>query len=685
LLGRDIPDAPALDPQSSQTRLLILIADLFRRQSQPMVVILEDLHWASSENLIILERLAPLVAEIPLMLIGSYRDDERPELRDRLPQLRFLRLKRLTQAGIAALSESILGAAGHQPHVLDFLQRETEGNAFFLVEVVRALAERAGELSKIGSTTLTEGIVARGMRDIIQRRLNRAPDSTRPLLRLAAVAGRELDLEVLRTAEQADLDSWLTLCVNAAILEAHEDSWRFSHDKLREGVVAEIPAHELPLFHQRIAEAIESVYAESPELIPALAHHYRQAGVRDKAIHYLALAAEQARAKFANQEAVNLYQLALGQIHTAEDPIAVQLYEGMGHVLSLMGHHDDALSAFQAAMERISSDDRIRKSRLFRQMAKIGIAQHLHQNAVNIYDQAELVLGAQSSEAGWWEEWLNVNLDRFTLYYWMYAIDAMEAVSVKIRPILEQYGTPVQRSHFAAYMGTLVLRRQRFAGVLDEAVAFGYEGLAAAEESGDISQISWVHFLLGFITLWNRQLDIAQIELETALELARRTGDVMIQSRALTYLTIVCRKRGQIDGVRHYAPLALEVASLAHMPEYIAMAQANLAWASQREGDIVTAEALASVAVVGMRITPQGKMTPWVANWPLMRVRLLQGNIAESIELARELLNPVIQPQPDDMAAELEAAIRAWDSDDTDAAAQHFEQACSLARVEGYL
>ena len=84
---------------------------------------------------------------------------------------------------------------------------------------------------------LPDRVLAGGVQEVIQRRLGRVPASARPLLQLAAVAGRELDLGVVRgMAPDTDLDGWLAACAHAAVLEVSGERWRFAHDKLREGI-----------------------------------------------------------------------------------------------------------------------------------------------------------------------------------------------------------------------------------------------------------------------------------------------------------------------------------------------------------------------------------------------------------------------------------------------------------------
>ncbi len=197
LLGRDVADAPKLEGEAHQQRLMLTGVDVFRRQKQPVVLLLEDLQWAR-ESLEPLKQFSQVIEGLSLLVICNYRDDERPNLPEKLPDMQIMSLNRLSPDETTELSESMLGETGNRPHVMDLLQRETEGNVFFLVEVVRALAEDAGRISDVGRETLPETVFAGGVQQVVQRRLSRVPESAQPLLKLAAVAGRQLDLAVLR-------------------------------------------------------------------------------------------------------------------------------------------------------------------------------------------------------------------------------------------------------------------------------------------------------------------------------------------------------------------------------------------------------------------------------------------------------------------------------------------------------
>ncbi|MBZ0282410.1 MAG: protein kinase [Anaerolineae bacterium] len=330
LLQRDIPDLPELEGQTGRQRLIGAIVNLFRRQTRPIALLVDDLQWAV-ESLEVLKVLVNGVNDSAMLIVGSYRDDEAPALPRQMPTMQHIKLERLPAPAIEQLSISMLGAVGQQRHVVDLLERETEGNVFFLIEVVRALAEEAGRLADIGMATLPQRVFAGGIQQIVLRRLNKVPTFARPLLKLAAVAGRRLDLKVLATImsdqpptseSESETDSsvlstqysvlsledWLVICADAAVLETLEGDWRFTHDKLREGLLDGMQPDELTELHRLVALGLEAVYPNAPEQWVSLAYHWRNAGNASKERHYAALAGQQQLKNGAYRDAMHSLQ-----------------------------------------------------------------------------------------------------------------------------------------------------------------------------------------------------------------------------------------------------------------------------------------------------------------------------------------------------------------------------------------
>jgi predicted ATPase len=156
-----------------------------------------------------------------------------------------------------------------------------------------------------------ETFITGGIRAILERRLSRVPEEARPLLQQASVASRVLDLDLIRLLEpEVDLDEWLSVVTDVTVLEPYGDTWRFSHDKLREEI-RETLRHELHHeLHHRVAMGMEELYPDAPENAAALAHHWMVGGNREKELYYAELAEGQA-ANNANIEAIQFYERSL--------------------------------------------------------------------------------------------------------------------------------------------------------------------------------------------------------------------------------------------------------------------------------------------------------------------------------------------------------------------------------------
>ena len=198
------------------------------------------------------------------------------------------------------------------------LHRETEGNPFFIGEVLRHLAESGTLVPHDGGWRVMAGSIAElgipeGVREVIGRRLSRLSDQANDVLGQAAVLGREFDVSLLQRVTQVGADE-----VDAAIEEAEAaqvieamgkgERYRFAHALVRETLYAEMSARRRVRLHRQVGEALEAQYARNPEAhLPELAHHFLEglAGVdAQKAVDYARRAAEQAMHKYAYESAV---------------------------------------------------------------------------------------------------------------------------------------------------------------------------------------------------------------------------------------------------------------------------------------------------------------------------------------------------------------------------------------------
>jgi tetratricopeptide (TPR) repeat protein len=305
VLARRLTPPPPVEAEAALSRLFVAVEQVFRRQTAPVLAILEDLQWVGSESLNLWRWLVRAVEGLPVVLLGSFRDDETPKLPQEMEPHGVLSLKRLTKDEIATLGEAMIGDVGRQSAVIDFLARETEGIPFFIVEVARALAEETGELNSIEEGKLPERVLPGGMRKLIRARLDRVPAGTYRMLQGAAVVGRDIDLDLMHTLYAgADLDSWVNTCAGAAVLVMQDGNWRFAHDKLREQLLADLSPDTARLLNRGVAEALELTHPGAPQYFSALAHHWRAADNPAREADYVEKAGMQALQSGACIEAV---------------------------------------------------------------------------------------------------------------------------------------------------------------------------------------------------------------------------------------------------------------------------------------------------------------------------------------------------------------------------------------------
>lgn len=308
LILRDISGIPtaSLSADEMQTQMLLLFERVLRLANRPVMMLFEDIHWAGSESLQALAQWTGMVKDLPILIVGSYRDDEKPDLHKQFPSAELMKLGRLDNEGIAALSAAMLGEAGRTPQVVDLLRRESEGNIFFVVEVVRALADEVGNLEEIGRMTLPARVFSGGVQKVLQRRLSQLDEDSKQLLRYAAIMGRELQLDILAMImPEMKIHDWIANCINAAVLEVDNEIYQFAHDKLRVGLVEMIGEdRQRQSFHNKIAGKLEALHGDDTTRVNALAHHWGKAGNVTKEERYVTYAGEQSLKIGAYNEAV---------------------------------------------------------------------------------------------------------------------------------------------------------------------------------------------------------------------------------------------------------------------------------------------------------------------------------------------------------------------------------------------
>lgn len=558
LLRRQIPPVMDLEGMAYQQRLMGTIASLFQRQEQPILLLLEDLQWAT-ESLDVLRLLNGMAADLPLLIVGSYRAEDRPNLPEELPGMEVLRLERLSPNSIEALSVSMLGEVGRQAQILDLLQKETEGNVFFMVEVVRALAEEAGRLENIGRSTLPQAVFAGGVQTVLKRRLDRVPDQYQALIELAAVAGRELDLNILQYVRgEIELDDWLTICANSAVLEIQEGQWRFAHDKLRQSALENIPAERSPELHRQIAEAIETAYPDAPEQASTLAQHWHNAGNPVKERFYAQRAGEYALHISAFKDALNHLSRALELLpetiadEAERSQIQADLLIMLGETLKYTGDYETAKTHFETALNLRPEDDLAGRGEALLELGDLLTLQGDYALATAFCEHGLELYGQLNNEKGRARA-----LDRLGMIHFQQG--EFDAATRLCNESLELSRRGNDQQGIASAINNLgIVAYAR--GDYSAAALYFEETLSICRASGERRKAATALLNLGSAAGEQGDYDTAIRCFEETLSICREIGERRGVALSLDNLGVISEFQQQYEKATHYYEQSLEIA-----------------------------------------------------------------------------------------------------------------------------
>jgi class 3 adenylate cyclase len=388
----DIPEAPPLEGDAERLRLFESVTGFVRNASaaNPIVIVLDDIHWADKPSLLLLQYLARGTSGNRVLLLGAYRDVELDRAHPLSEVVAGLRRERLYQRvllrglpaeDVRAMLLAIAQQAGTgEQEVPDEAARaiygETEGNPFFVEEILKHLVEEGKLYRQEGRWVTPPDIfqdIPEGIREVIGRRLSRLSEGCNRMLTLASTMAGSFSWELLLAVSGEEEDRLLDLldeALRALVVRERRDpsassgqagagTYEFTHALIRQTLYGELNTPRRVRLHRQIGEAMERAYGANPEPhLAELAHHFFQAapgGDVDKAIDYATRAAERALSLTAYEEAAGLYDVALQAMElreTADDEAQrCELLLTKGEAQNYAGNRDRAKETFLRAAE----------------------------------------------------------------------------------------------------------------------------------------------------------------------------------------------------------------------------------------------------------------------------------------------------------------------------------------------
>ena len=365
------PQLAAIDGDAQRYRFFDAVAALISEigAEAPVVLVFDDLHWADRPTLQLLHHLVRAPAPRRALFLGTFREPEvgvSHPLQELIGDLRREgTLRRLELAGLAEseVAELVAELAAEQASAgfVRALHGETEGNPFFIEEVVRHVRETAGDLGE--ETALEQAGVPDGVREVTARRLRRLGEDAREAMIVAAVIGREFDFDVLETVSDVEGDALVAVLeqgVDARVLReaGRVGRYAFTHALVRATLYDSVSQLRRARLHGRVGEAIVHLRGgDLDEFLPLLAHHFAQAAPverPERAIDFALAAARRADRLLAWEEAAHHYRAALRArdlAGVADDQVRAELLLALGASEDRAGLEVEARATFLEAIE----------------------------------------------------------------------------------------------------------------------------------------------------------------------------------------------------------------------------------------------------------------------------------------------------------------------------------------------
>lgn len=566
----DLPPPVKADPDTERHRLHTAVNDLLTSvgRPRPVLLVLEDGHWADAPTLLLLRHLARAAGSARVLLLCTFRDtqaDVPAMLSETLADLRRSDdVVRLRLSGFSGdeVTEFLRRAAGGDlgtgpPELARVIGNLTEGNAFLVCELWRALVETQFVEIADAKIRLTRPVTDLGtpdsVREVVSQRLSRLAPGTTELLELAATAGAEFELDTVRRAAglgEPELLAALDEAGSSGMIEELSSrtlAYRFTHELVRRALYDRPSGLRRAELHLRIAEALESAEARSGRALADLAYHFAAAapfGGGARGVEYNVRAGRAAVAALAFDEAADRLQTAL-ELGIKKLPERAEVLLELGTARHRAGKALEALEAFRAAADisrELQNGDLLAQAAIGYEEAcwRPGI---VDPRAVELLEEAVTALGDASSE-------LRVGVLGGLGRALDFRGDHERGAIVRTSAI-----TMARRLDDRAGLATVLMRAywSRGTSSLEEIVAMLTEAIALGEELGDTEiraeATSWR--VPAFVAL--ADIDAARAEVAVLLEMAEQTAQPFMLHVAEHYGSAIALSDGKIEAAEAIA------------------------------------------------------------------------------------------------------------------------------------
>jgi class 3 adenylate cyclase/tetratricopeptide (TPR) repeat protein len=560
----DDPQWRDLDPPQRRQRTLDAVKRLLLRESQaqPLLLVFEDLHWIDSETQALLDNLLESVPTAPLLLLVNYRPEYQHGWGNKTYYTQ-LRIDPLRPESAEELLRDLLGDdIAFQPFKRRLVER-TEGNPFFLEEIVRTLVETKVLTGARGGYRLTKALeeiqVPATVQAVLAARIDRLPPEEKRLLQSAAVIGEHVPFTLLRAVVETSEEEFRRGLTHVQAAEfLYETSlfpeleYSFKHGLTYQVAYNSLLHERRRALHAQLVAAIEKLYADrTAEQIEHLAHHAFRGEVWEQAVTYLHRAGKKAAARSANREAVTYFEQALEALtHLPESrermELAIDLRLDLRPSLLPLAVQERIIEHLtQAESLALALGDKLRLGRVLADMSGYFSREGEHERAVDAGERALAV----ATEMGDFALQV-ITQDRLSRAYWQLG-DFRRAIDLCKRSMSLLEGKPVGERFGMANVASVVtpgplVHSLAELGHLANAIAQGEEVVRIAEMVGQPFSLVAAYLMLSYIYVTKGDLEKATPPAERSIDLCRNAEIVAEASRAGAHLGYAYLHSGRI-------------------------------------------------------------------------------------------------------------------------------------------
>jgi adenylate cyclase len=578
-------DVDQLEPEEFRRRLHRAFADWLSALAEggPSVLAIEDIHWADPSTLDLTSSLSSLAAERRLVVYMIGRPEAAPKLREIAPDALHIALGPLSEQHVEVFLESIL--EGSAPRGLARTVRShTEGNPFFVEELVRSMQETGALKSRNGVWRLRPGwepdAMPLNVEGVLAERIDFLPVETADVLHTASVIGRRVPMRLLRAVREheVEIDAAVDRLVHGGFFDPFEDRGEttlvFHHALVQDVAYSQLLRRERRDLHLLVAEVAEGMYGAGDDTIDLLARHLYLGEAGERAVPYLVRAGERAKALFANDAAILHFGRAAEIAPTDYD---VQLE--LGDLHELVGAYDDALRHFEWVRENAPN------VRAWQGAASTLRKQGDYTRALATVDVAFATEGLTGKDLT--PLWLENGWTLSVMGEYERALEVFQAG-------LAAAGS--RRDSGVALLLVQLANSEGVQGLHIQALEHALEATAIFEEHEDLRGLATALRVVGGCHYYFERFEEAIAALRRGLEIAERVGSAEETGACLTNLAMVSKKSNDYASAIAYQRRAIEEFERAGNATGRALAHANLAGMLEESGELDEAEAMCVTA-----------------------------------------------------------------------------------------